>query len=407
MAYSQSALRELYDQYGQDLFALCYLHAARPAQALDLMAAALCEAAASPKGWQLASSGKAGFFRLAYRLCAEGDRRRPRRRKKKKDAPLAQVSRALPFTLTDPLRGLLRLPLSQKAALFCGERLGLSPQEAAQVLGTSPLRAQRLGARGLKRAGVTRGQAAAALALPAPRQEDLERVWQEFLSQEGKGGFAALQRARRARRALDAAVPFLAAGAVALCVVAYLGVDQGWFGAPYEETQPIEGVVAASIYGGESQEEDPALAMLDVSVYVPEGDGYVEYIVHNTPGKLEEVVRQMVLLGGAPTGTTLLSADLDNHGYESTDGSTVTYTMGDTLTLTVELSEEAASLSGEDGERMLRAMTATLAGWSAAEPDQLSIRCQGRELTVNGRTAQGFLGGQLPITRTVETDYRE
>ena len=41
MAYSQSALRELYDQYGQDLFALCYLHAARPAQALDLMAAAL------------------------------------------------------------------------------------------------------------------------------------------------------------------------------------------------------------------------------------------------------------------------------------------------------------------------------------------------------------------------------
>ena len=35
------------------------------------------------------------------------------------------------------------------------------------------------------------------------------------------------------------------------------------------------------------------------------------------------------------------------------------------------------------------------------------FRCQGEELTVNGKTAQDFLDGQLTITRTVETDYRE
>ena len=34
-------LHELYCQYGADLFALCYLQAGRPAQALDLMAASL------------------------------------------------------------------------------------------------------------------------------------------------------------------------------------------------------------------------------------------------------------------------------------------------------------------------------------------------------------------------------
>ena len=105
-------------------------------------------------------------------------------------------------------------------------------------------------------------------------------------------------------------------------------------------------------------------------------------------------------------GTTLLSANLDSGGTESSDGSTVTYTLGDTLSLTLEFSQEAASLSGEEEERMLQAMAATFAAYTQGL-DQLSIRCQGEELTANGKTAQEFLDGQLTITRTVETDYRE
>ena len=37
----------------------------------------------------------------------------------------------------------------------------------------------------------------------------------------------------------------------------------------------------------------------------------------------------------------------------------------------------------------------------------LSIRCNGEELTVDGHTAQEFVGQQPTVTRTVETDYRE
>mgnify|MGYP007027372861 CR=1 FL=1 len=66
----------------------------------------------------------------------------------------------------------------------------------------------------------------------------------------------------------------------------------------------------------------------------------------------------------------------------------------------------AASLSGEEGERTLQAMAATFAAYTQGL-DRLSFRCQGEELTVNGKTAQDFLDGQLTITRTVETDYRE
>lgn len=402
---STQQLKELFDQYGADLFALCYLQAGRPAQALDLMAAALCDMAANPRLWAQAASPREGFFRAAYLNCLDNSLRRPKRRKKKKDSPLEEVPRALPFTLTDPLRQVMKLRLAHKAALFCRERLGLSGEESARVLGTSPLRAQRLAESALKKAGVTQGQARANLEALAPGPENLERVWQEFLDQQGRGGFAARQRCRRARRFLDAAMPYLALGVVAVCAAAYLGVEYGWFGAPYTPTQPIEGVITQEGYDGDSAVSLP-IETGDVSVFVPEEGGFAEYIVHNTPYSPEDILRQMVYLGGAPAGTTLLSANLDSGGTESSDGSTVTYTLGDTLSLTLEFSQEAASLSGEEGERTLQAMAATFAAYTQGL-DRLSFRCQGEELTVNGKTAQDFLDGQLTITRTVETDYRE
>lgn len=391
-------LHELYRQYGADLFALCYLQAGRPAQALDLMAASLCDIAASPKLWELAASGKEGFLRVGHLNCVDASLRRPKRPKRKKDTSGQEAPRAaLPFSLTDPLREILKLRLPARTALFCRERLNLSWEAAARLLGTSPARCQRLYGAALKQAKITAGQARANLETLSPGEDTLDAAWEEFLSQRGQAGFSTRQRYRRARRAMDVAMPFLALGVVAICVVAFLGVEHGWFG---PSSVPVQGTAQ------ESSSDDLPLEVGDVSVYVPEEGGFAEYIVHNTPYSPEDILRQMVYLGGAPAGTTLLSANLDSGGTESSDGSTVTYTLGDTLSLTLEFSQEAASLSGEEGERMLQAMAATFAAYTQGL-DRLSFRCQGEELTVNGKTAQDFLDGQLTITRTVETDYRE
>lgn len=391
-------LHELYRQYGADLFALCYLQAGRPAQALDLMAASLCDMAASPKLWELAASGKEGFLRVGHLNCVDASLRRPKRPKRKKDTSGQEAPRAvLPFSLTDPLREILKLRLPARTALFCRERLGLSWEAVARLLGTSPARCQRLYGAALKQAKITAGQARANLETLSPGDDTLDAAWEEFLSQRGQAGFSTRQRYRRARRAMDVAMPFLALGVVAICVVAFLGVEHGWFG---PSSVPVQGTAQ------ESSSDDLPLEVGDVSVYVPEEGGFAEYIVHNTPYSPEDILRQMVYLGGAPAGTTLLSANLDSGGTESSDGSTVTYTLGDTLSLTLEFSQEAASLSGEEGERTLQAMAATFAAYTQGL-DRLSFRCQGEELTVNGKTAQDFLDGQLTITRTVETDYRE
>ena len=391
-------LHELYRQYGADLFALCYLQAGRPAQALDLMAASLCDMAASPKLWELAASGKEGFLRVGHLNCVDASLRRPKRPKRKKDTSGQEAPRAaLPFSLTDPLREILKLRLPARTALFCRERLNLSWEAAARLLGTSPARCQRLYGAALKQAKITAGQARANLETLSPGEDALDAAWEEFLSQRGQAGFSTRQRYRRARRAMDVAMPFLALGVVAICVVAFLGVEHGWFG---PSSVPVQGTAQ------ESSSDDLPLEVGDVSVYVPEEGGFAEYIVHNTPYSPEDILRQMVYVGGAPAGTTLLSANLDSGGTESSDGSTVTYTLGDTLSLTLEFSQEAASLSGEEGERTLQAMAATFAAYTQGL-DRLSFRCQGEELTVNGKTAQDFLDGQLTITRTVETDYRE
>ena len=391
-------LHELYRQYGADLFALCYLQAGRPAQALDLMAASLCDMASSPKLWELAASGKEGFLRVGHLNCVDASLRRPKRPKRKKDTSGQEAPRAvLPFSLTDPLREILKLRLPARTALFCRERLNLSWEAAARLLGTSPARCQRLYGAALKQAKITAGQARANLETLSPGEDTLDAAWEEFLSQRGQAGFSTRQRYRRARRAMDVAMPFLALGVVAICVVAFLGVEHGWFG---PSSVPVQGTAQ------ESSSDDLPLEVGDVSVYVPEEGGFAEYIVHNTPYSPEDILRQMVYLGGAPAGTTLLSANLDSGGTESSDGSTVTYTLGDTLSLTLEFSQEAASLSGEEGERTLQAMAATFAAYTQGL-DRLSFRCQGEELTVNGKTAQDFLDGQLTITRTVETDYRE
>lgn len=391
-------LHELYRQYGADLFALCYLQAGRPAQALDLMAASLCDVAASPKLWELAASGKEGFLRVGHLNCVDASLRRPKRPKRKKDTSGQEAPRAaLPFSLTDPLREILKLRLPARTALFCRERLNLSWEAAARLLGTSPARCQRLYGAALKQAKITAGQARANLETLSPGEDTLDAAWEEFLFQRGQAGFSTRQRYRRARRAMDVAMPFLALGVVAICVVAFLGVEHGWFG---PSSVPVQGTAQ------ESSSDDLPLEVGDVSVYVPEEGGFAEYIVHNTPYSPEDILRQMVYLGGAPAGTTLLSANLDSGGTESSDGSTVTYTLGDTLSLTLEFSQEAASLSGEEGDRTLQAMAATFAAYTQGL-DRLSFRCQGEELTVNGKTAQDFLDGQLTITRTVETDYRE
>ena len=383
MAFSHAigAMKELYLENARDAFALCYLYAGPVRQALPLLRSALEDALYLDKRREKALSGREGFLWAVQEACNEFYEKDPFGRKKyKKHKKDTGDSVTLPFFLTDSLRAVLKLHGVYRAPLYLVLAREYTPEEAARILDTSPRRVEALIQKALKKLKFSREKAAQALSVLRLEEEDAARIWQRVEEAAAQPDFEKKHRSRRVWRGLDQAVPYLALAIVVLGIAAYLGVGQGWFtGEPYTPTAPQEALESSS---------GPA-ATGDLSVYVPEEEGFAAYVVHDTPYRPEDVLRQMVYLGGAPAGVSLLSSSQES------------------LSAVWELSEEAASLAGEEGERTLQAMAATIGGYYGDSLEELSLRCQGEELTVNGKTAQDFLGGQLTVTRTGETDYRE
>ena len=383
MAFSHAigAMKELYLENARDAFALCYLYAGPVRQALPLLRSALEDALYLDKRREKALSGREGFLWAVQEACNEFYEKDPFGRKKyKKHKKDTGDSVTLPFFLTDSLRAVLKLHGVYRAPLYLVLAREYTPEEAARILDTSPRRVEALIQKALKKLKFSREKAAQALSVLGLEEEDAARIWQRVEEAAAQPDFEKKHRSRRIWRGLDQAVPYLALAIVVLGIAAYLGVGQGWFtGEPYTPTAPQEELESSS---------GPA-ATGDLSVYVPEEGGFAAYVVHDTPYRPEDVLRQMVYLGGAPAGVSLLSSSQES------------------LSAVWELSEEAASLAGEEGERTLQAMAATIGGYYGDSLEELSLRCQGEELTVNGKTAQDFLGGQLTVTRTGETDYRE
>ena len=383
MAFSHAigAMKDLYLENARDAFALCYLYAGPVRQALPLLRSALEDALYLDKRREKALSGREGFLWAVQEACNEFYEKDPFGRKKyKKHKKDTGDSVTLPFFLTDSLRAVLKLHGVYRAPLYLVLAREYTPEEAARILDTSPRRVEALIQKALKKLKFSREKAAQALSVLRLEEEDAARIWQRVEEAAAQPDFEKKHRSRRIWRGLDQAVPYLALAIVVLGIAAYLGVGQGWFtGEPYTPTAPQEALESSS----------SAAATGDLTVYVPEEGGFAAYVVHDTPYRPEDVLRQMVYLGGAPAGVSLLSSSQES------------------LSAVWELSEEAASLAGEEGERTLQAMAATIGGYYGDSLEELSLRCQGEELTVNGKTAQDFLGGQLTVTRTGETDYRE
>lgn len=163
-----------------------------------------------------------------------------------------------------------------------------------------------------------------------------------------------------------------------------LSVEYGWLGAEAYTPTPSGGygVDSATIYSVNKT----------AFIYGVDKGEIVLYSVTNCPLSHQALLQQMVALGGAPEGASLLSV-------EQEEG-----------LIAWELSEEAVqwfrSVSETEGEQMLSAMAATI---SASWPDveELHLVSAGEELAVSGKTAQDMLGQKLTPVRTVTTPYRE
>ncbi len=376
-------VEQLYFSQAPRLFALCYLHTGGPKGAAVLLHTLLCDLLLSPRCWKQASAHDAGLFRCAHTLCMDRYWNRPRRKKKKGSVPASPGS-SLPFTMTDALRALLDLPPQYKTALYLRLALGWSLEDTAQAASCSPKKAGKLVEKGLKRTSLTPERAGAVLSAITPTESGPQEVWDSFLISREDKGFTGSQRLRRFKHWLDNAIPFIALGVVSLCALAYCSVEYGWFGAEDYTPTPSGG------YGADSA--TISSVKKTASIYSVDKGEIVLYSVTNCPLSHQALLQQMVALGGAPEGASLLSVEQE--------GGLIAW----------ELSEEAVqwfrSVSETEGEQMLSAMAATI---SASWPDveELHLVSAGEELAVSGKTAQDMLGQKLTPVRTVTTPYRE
>ncbi len=395
-----SQAEALYFAQAPQLFGLCYLHAAGPRGANALLHTLLCDLLYSPRRWRLAQSGRAGLFRCAHLACLDQNLKRPKRKKEKGGQREAQqLKAALPFSMSDGLRALLRLPAKYKTPLYLHLGLGWSLEETAAAAGGGANQAGKRVKAGLKRAGLTQERAQGLLSQLAPGGDSPQRVWDSFLTDREEKSFAGRQRLRRFKRWLDNAVPYIALAVVALCACAYWGVEYGWFsGQPYAPSFATRGTPSTV---------EEAYGKGKFTVFAPEGAGFVRYDIADAPLSLTALVGQMVALGGAPEGTFLLSASYIDGGGETHASLSLEEAA---ISVTLELSQEAAdwfaAASPQERQPMLRGMAHTIGG-AYGGLDELHIRSGGTELAASGKTAQAFLGEEPAVARRADAPYRE
>ena len=409
-----SKIERSYLKFADAAFALCFLSTGQGSTAFDLIRIALSDMTCSKKRSALANSTDEGFLRVFHLACTEfyedNPRKRSRREQKQKQrarktegesAGSGSPVGALPFSLSDPLRRILKLSPKYKTVLYLTLVLGWDSERAARVIRGSKKQAEILVKVALEKTRLTKDVAKKVL-LTVNSGGGAERIWDRFLVDREEKGFEGKQRLRRFKRLIDTAMPYLACGALALGVIAFCGVEFGWFtGAPYSRTEPLEDYEPSDSYldtSSEPQKIDTPTA--DVSVFVPQDDGYTEYVVRNTPLDISDISRQMVYLGALPEGASALSSTfLDGEG-EKTD-------IGSAVRLEVELSPEAAEYieTAQNADAMLRAIAQTYLK-ACGSLEEISIRSAGGQLTANGMTAQDFIDEEISPSRTVETDFR-
>lgn len=225
-------LKELYFGQGEKLFALCFLYSGRGGEAGTIMERALLDMAYNVlrgKGPRDAEE----FWRTSLKMCQEyyvqNPRGASRKRKKKKESRPGYARFELPFSMTDTLRGILALRTKYKAPLFFFYNWGHSAEQAARVLNTSVPRGEKVAENALKKLDVSKEAVIYALSTVKIGEDFLQQVWDGVLTEFGEKGFVGKQRLRRFKRWMDSAVIYLAILLLLLCVLAFLGVEFGWF----------------------------------------------------------------------------------------------------------------------------------------------------------------------------------
>ena len=133
-------------------------------------------------------------------------------------------------------------------------------------------------------------------------------------------------------------------------------------------------------------EEVPDIAVADtmeITLYLPDDQvESFETVTETVDATPQGIVDALIAHGALPEGVKVNSFSMTDNGVETQEGDTVSYTVGDTLHIDLDLSQEfadAASSTGTSGEQMLLGslVNTMLKAYNA---DEITITCDGAAL---------------------------
>lgn len=149
---------------------------------------------------------------------------------------------------------------------------------------------------------------------------------------------------------------------------------------PHGDTLPPE---QDSIPDSSGEIEIAPAPPAEVLLYLPndDADGF-ELETVTIEISAQNIFDALIAHGAIPEGISVLSFQIDNHGVETQEGDTVSYTPGDTTSLFLDLSAEMQSTlleAGSAGELMLiGSLVNTLL--TVYEADEITLTCEGAAL---------------------------
>jgi len=407
-------LEKLFLDNADILFAFSFISCQKLDDSIEIMQDILCETAANQKDFDLANGENGEIFILVQRACNAYFAKKLR--KSPKAEALAKIN--APFKVTPELVNILRLPEKYKAPLFLTLYMDLSVETAAKLMKKSPAYIEKINDSALKKLGddVTAEEVKVLLKSIIIKKDAAERVFDKTIPVIEKADFSRNQGAKRFKRRMDFAIPYIALALVIVAALSFFSVQYGWFGVKYERSTPIEGynpsipdddiIYKTDLMSRPNTENEVAILVENISVYVPKDDGFIKYVVRNTPIAPNNIVSQMIALGTLPEDTELVSFTLGDNGVESENGETVVYTAGDEYTLEIVFSENLkAYIEASNGEKTLQALVKTFTE-IYTNIDFISFKAGGEELTCNNMTAQDFLGKDIKISEAIEVDFK-
>lgn len=423
---SEDALQNAVLRFGDDAFRICYMHTKSDKETLDLLSDVFMQYFLHTQNFESENDERLWVLRSTHKTCM--DYYAQKIRKKPTDEQIAQRSKDMPFETPKELCDILRLhyTLLTAAALYYGA--GDNARFIGRVTGKSASAVQKQLEKAKKAVNMSEDDLREWIETMETPDDLLHRVYYAVLNESKDPHFSANSRAKKLKRNLDRAMPFTAAGIIAVCLLCVVAVRAGWFGTKYVRTPDVileSDTPVSSSTGGESSaesevshvtltpepesSEDTREAVnMSLSIYVPSDSGLDQYSYKSLPADGAVLVQKMAEKGAFPEDVTLDALDYIK------DGEVVSsIKSGEMLDVRLQFSgalqdylDKASSTSSLEAiAKTFRAFYET-AGMTLSK---LEVYSDGKPVTVSDMqiNCTSLMYGELPVSAVLDGDTNE